>query len=547
MKPLALCIALFSAAGLAACQGCQTLPSAAVADEEPKTTQIRLYLISTVAGALEPCGCTKDQLGGFDHLAAFLEEDRKKYPNTMVLGAGPLLFDDPVIKGEITQQASWNADAIALSAKEIGLLAWAPGANDWAVGQEALLSYKEKSGSALLAANLKGVQGAAQVILRDVAGIKIGLVGVADPKRKGADYPSGVTAEAALSAMKSGVDSLKAQGANILIGLAAIPRGEALRLADGLPELNVLLVGKPMESGHANDVAKPPVLAGSTLVVEAANHLQSIAAVDLVVRGNPKGLVHFKDGGDIARGEEVLSLATRIRTLEIGLQQWEGNKNIKPEDIAARKADLEKLRAEKAKMEADDAAAASAKGNAKAEHLMHYTLVEVREKYGSEKKVAEQMLAYYKRVNEYNKVTFADRKPEPVEKGKAAYIGVDACTDCHDEERRVWDEHGHAKAYKTLQKDFKEFNLDCVSCHVTGYGKPGGSTVTFVDKLMGVQCEECHGPGSLHKKDPKKKDLIQLKPDEQMCVSACHHPPHVEGFDPKEKMKLVLGPGHGMD
>ena len=29
-------------------------------------------------------------------------------------------------------------------------------------------------------------------------------------------------------------------------------------------------------------------------------------------------------------------------------------------------------------------------------------------------------------------------------------------------------------------------------------------------------------------------------------TSACHHPPHVEGFDAKEKMKLVLGKGHGM-
>lgn len=546
MKPLALCIALLSAAGLAACQGCQNLPSAAVAEEEPKTTLVRLYLLSSVAGALEPCGCTKDQLGGFDHLAAFLSEDKKKYPNTMVLGAGPLLFDEPLIKGEMTQQATWNAEAIALSAKEIGLNAWAPGANDWAVGTEALLSYKDQSGAALLAANLKGVQGAAQMALREVGGLKIGLVGVSDPKRKGAEYPNGISAEAALPAMKAAVESLKSQGANILIGLAAIPRGEALRLADGLSELNVLLVGKPMETGHANDVAKPPVLAGSTLVVEAANHLQSIAAVDLVIRGNPKGLIAFKDGGDIAKGEEVLNLATRIRTLEVGLMQWETNKSIKAEDIAARKADLEKLRAEKAKMEADDAASAG-KGGGKNDHLMHYTLVEVREKYGSDKKVADQMLSYYKRVNEHNKLSFADRKPEPVEKGQASYIGVDACTDCHDEERRVWDESGHAKAYATLTKDFKEFNLDCVSCHVTGYGKPGGSTVTHVEKLTSVQCEECHGPGSLHKKDPKKKGLIQLKADLQMCVSACHHPPHVEGFDPKEKVKLILAPGHGMD
>ena len=92
----------------------------------------------------------------------------------------------------------------------------------------------------------------------------------------------------------------------------------------------------------------------------------------------------------------------------------------------------------------------------------------------------------------------------------------------------------------------RDSNLDCVSCHVTGYGKPGGSTVTFNDKLQNVQCEECHGPGSLHAKAPSKKGLIVEKPPAEGCVSACHHPPHVEGFDAAAKMKLVLGPGHGM-
>ena len=173
-----------------------------------------------------------------------------------------------------------------------------------------------------------------------------------------------------------------------------------------------------------------------------------------------------------------------------------------------------------------------------------YTMVEVRDKLGSEKAVHGEMAAYYKRVNEHNKVAFADRKPPPPEPGQAAYIGVDACTDCHDDARKVWDKTSHATAYPTLQKDFKEYNLDCVSCHVTGYDKPGGSTVTFNAKLQNVQCETCHGPGSLHVKDPKNKALIVGSPKTELCAG-CHHPPHVESFSAKEKVKLILGPGHG--
>ena len=60
-----------------------------------------------------------------------------------------------------------------------------------------------------------------------------------------------------------------------------------------------------------------------------------------------------------------------------------------------------------------------------------------------------------------------------------------------------------------------------------------------------VQCEVCHGPGSLHAKTPEKKGLIKVQPEPRSCVAECHHPPHVEGFDPVAKMPLVLGPGHG--
>jgi hypothetical protein len=84
-----------------------------------------------------------------------------------------------------------------------------------------------------------------------------------------------------------------------------------------------------------------------------------------------------------------------------------------------------------------------------------------------------------------------------------------------------------------------------VSCHVTGYDRPGGSTVTHVDRLENVQCEVCHGPGSKHAANPAGPGLIVAKPDPGTCLS-CHHPPHVEQFDVVAKMQEILGPGHGM-
>jgi hypothetical protein len=321
--------------------------------------------------------------------------------------------------------------------------------------------------------------------------------------------------------------------------MAALPRGEALRIADAFPELHVLAVGKPVELGDANDGPKPPVLAGSTLVVETSNHLQTVAVVDLFVERGAKenAPLVFADASGVAKAERLLGIMNRYRELENRINSWTLEPNIKPEDLAARKAELEKLRAERTALEAPEPPPQGS--------FFRYRLVEVREGLGRDPKVAERLTGYYKRVNDHNKKAFADRKPPEAPKGQAGYIGVERCTECHDEERKVWDATPHATAYVTLQKQFKEYNLDCVSCHVTGYEKPAGSTVTLNDKLRGVQCEECHGPGSLHAKEPKKKGLIVTKPAPESCVSACHHPPHVEGFDAAAKTKLVLGPGHG--
>ena len=101
-----------------------------------------------------------------------------------------------------------------------------------------------------------------------------------------------------------------------------------------------------------------------------------------------------------------------------------------------------------------------------------------------------------------------------------------------------------AADYATLATQFKEYNLDCVSCHVTGYDQAGGSTVTHAERLKNVQCEVCHGPGSKHAASPKRVEIPTRKPKGDVCL-ACHHPPHVTEFDAEKKMLEILGPGHG--
>src|SRR5688572_11598974 len=83
----------------AACEGCRApLSKAPKAQEGPAT--VRLFLLSDVAGALEPCGCVKDQLGGMDHLGALVAGDKDGAKATRVLASGPLFFLDMQLSDE---------------------------------------------------------------------------------------------------------------------------------------------------------------------------------------------------------------------------------------------------------------------------------------------------------------------------------------------------------------------------------------------------------------------------------------------------------------
>lgn len=527
-------IALFAAASVAACEGCRTGAASGPTTSTNEPPTVRLYLASSIAGALEPCGCSKNQLGGFDHFAALFQKEAGVAKASFTVAAGPLFFLDPSPRGDQAKQDEWKADAIAAALGRVGFVGWAPGANDWAAGAPKLASLRDASKGAILGANLGGATtGALPYVLRDAAGTKIAFIGLSTPERMGIG-PDGVTIGPADDALKTAIAKAKGEGAKLLIGVAAMKRGEALRAAEGAPDLNVLLVGKPFDQGEANDKPQAPTLIGKTVVVETANHLQTVGVLDFTLR-DPNGVP--QDASGLARSEERAALMGRIADLESKIRKWSQSPTISPKDLQDRQAELAKLRADLDRL---GEAAPPATGS-----YFRYAMREIKGELGKDPPVADAMLSYYDKVNTTNKAELANRLPPPPDASGNRFIGVAECAKCHAAAKTVWDGTAHAHAYKTLSDQHKEFNLDCVSCHVTGYEKPGGSTVTHADGLTDVQCENCHGPGARHREKPGDKTLIIGKPSPDLCTSACHHPPHVEDFDPVAQMRFILGPGHG--
>src|SRR5262245_26293898 len=113
----ALAAVMGASAGVASCHGCRTQSVTTAPDgATPAAATLRLYALSPVAGALEPCGCSKDQLGGIDHLAAFVSTQKTLAPEDLVVEAGPFFFSDPSIKGDQATQQTWKAEALGRAA-----------------------------------------------------------------------------------------------------------------------------------------------------------------------------------------------------------------------------------------------------------------------------------------------------------------------------------------------------------------------------------------------------------------------------------------------
>jgi len=540
----ALVAILAGAFGLASCEGCRSAsPSRSVAaagptprsDAPPPT--VRLFFISDLAGALEPCGCTKDQLGGLDHFGAWVQSSRALAGAAFVASAGPLFFMDPSLVPDRAEQDREKATTIARVLRRLDLAAFAPGSNDWADGPDALGSLANAAGAAVIAAESPAQAPGASVVIREVkgtAGVPLRLAFVGYGQRRPGEAPT-----SAQEVIRAGIEEAKRLGSNVIIALAAVGRGEAKRIADAFPELTAVVVGSAKSESDTNTTVPQGERVGDVLIVQASNHLQTVAVVDLFVREPVADgrLVRFADSAGLDRAQRRSDLTQRIDDLHVKIAAWERRDGVSPSDLAARRRDLAKLEANRDAL--DDAPPP------KTGSFFRYTIKEIRDSLGKDPSIDAEFLAYYRSVNAHNRIAFANRQPSPPAAGEATYIGVEACSTCHPQARQFWNGTRHAHAYGSLSSQYKEFNLDCVACHVTGYERPGGSTVTHTEKLENVQCEVCHGPGSKHALNPSDKGAIVGAPQPSLCIG-CHHPPHVEAFSPVERMKDILGPGHGL-
>ncbi len=134
-------------------------------------------------------------------------------------------------------------------------------------------------------------------------------------------------------------------------------------------------------------------------------------------------------------------------------------------------------------------------------------VVELGPRYADDPAQSANLLAYLARLHDRD-FTASESGFAPIlpvgAPGDYRIAGNASCIACHAESEIAWSHSLHAVAGKTLEPRHFEADPDCLRCHTTGYGLPGGFISPLrTPQMYGVGCESCHGPSEAHVNDPK--------------------------------------------
>jgi len=107
----------------------------------------------------------------------------------------------------------------------------------------------------------------------------------------------------------------------------------------------------------------------------------------------------------------------------------------------------------------------------------------------------------------------------------AEYVAGKKCKTCHIKAFKAQAESYHAMSFENLTSAGEDKNEQCLPCHTTGYGKPGGfADAESTPGLTGTTCQACHGPGSAHiakgLSKEQRRAAIQKTPKD--ACTKCH-------------------------
>lgn len=528
---LAVPLSILAAAGCpwGSCAG-DDAPGANEHPMEGGDTSFTLFATTELQGQLEPCGCSTEPHGDIARTAQLVERARGLGEVVYVDGGSTTYSSDSIPEERRAQEERQARFIAALLGDELGAAAVGLGPYDLAAGPEEVAPARA-------AANVEadGLELAPpQVVSAGEA--RVGVFGVVSEAALGDSEAADLEIGDPAAAAEEAIAELERAGADVIVALAHMTAPDAEAVARAADGIDFVLVGQ--NAPEPDGVEPAPRRAGDAWLFQPANRGQVVTRLDVKVEA---GGGHFEDALGPYRAEsERARLAGQIESLREDLAAWEDDPDADPDFVAARADEVERLEARLAALE-DDPLRPPDEGS-----WFTVSQIPVTAELDCHDDVQDEKLALDEAIGRANLELWENREPPEAPEGEAAYVGIEACRSCHIDEAEFWEDTAHAAAWQTLEDYSKHYDLDCVSCHVTGYDRPGGSNVAHNEGLRDVQCEVCHGPGSLHVEAQGQEETptVDRVPPESLCVS-CHNEEHSDTFQYEAYLRDITGPGHG--
>jgi hypothetical protein len=511
-------------------------------DERIERYEIDLFAFGRQLGTIAPCGCTTEPLGGLQYAFGTIEA-QSQAGQRLILEPGSFLFPDPDGPEAPTDEAAWaqakqRAELLVKRFGSIDGLVSGLGPTDYASAESGAVLAQLQLPRAIAnvddAARPAGIETHREVPLG--RGLTAAVTHVVDPQLVeaarargwGAAFPATTEPIAALERLWPQLER-----ASLQVVMVNGPRSLGEAVARELEGVDVVVIGSAFTNADQSRLGSAAVQIGKTWVLEPGDRAQTISHLTLSLHPN-----QVVEGPLTASWTLIPSKAQRqaeLARLDEKLAKFSKDPSADQRFVARLQAERDEIAAMIEKEGIPD--------DVELAVILQQTKVTCHLPADAAAKTA--LAGYDASVAEVNRKRFTGvHAPEPA-RGQAGYVGVESCVDCHEEAVAMWKTTVHERGYETLVAANKQFDLSCVSCHVTGFRQPGGSEVVENHRLQAVQCEQCHGPASLHVEDPSTTN-IRLEAPVSVCLT-CHTPEHSDTFDYEAYLRDVLGEGHGAE
>ncbi len=266
------------------------------------TSTVRILYVNDFHGFAEPYKPqgSDDLLGGIAWLGAEVGKLRSEKPS-LLLAAGDMISRN-------TWANLFNGEPVIELMNLMGFDAMTVGNHEFDYGVDILRKRVTNARFPVLGANVSGLDILKPYVIKELAGVRIAIIGVVTEDTPATTHPRnvrGLKFEPVTDTIKKYLPLLRRQ-ADVVVVLSHIGFATDRTLAEQVPGIDVIV------GGHSHTKVNKPVTVGPTIIVQAWEHGKALGVLDLTVEdGRLAGfngwLVDIKPGiGDPDRVVQAL-------------------------------------------------------------------------------------------------------------------------------------------------------------------------------------------------------------------------------------------------